>query len=310
MSLLDNDAAEPLIIETTDSPALHGQLQQDEHAPNAEMDELRSLILAPALREIDRLTERVATLEQSLLETRHRAGAVGEVLVEAVQARHGDNGADGELSDALRPDVELAIHRSSRDDASVMAEALYPVLGPAIRKMIASLFTLGDSDTFRVDQVLLTHRETGVLLSSYGRNPDELNEADIISGMLDAIGTFVEDAFDATEFDGLNDLRVGDVTVMVEWGPRAILALVVRGVVPSAFRNQVRMHLEQIHASYQFELEHFRGDVTPFNGLVAGLETLQRSSGKGAGTSSRRRLAIAAAVLAAIIAVVVLVIVL
>lgn len=273
---------------------------------DANLDELRTLITAPVLEELEVLRERVRVLEAQLLESHERANVVSEVLVEAAKRRrvvHPD--ADGEFSDAIRPEVELAIHRSSRADVDVMADALYPVLGPAMRKMIASLFTQGDAKSFTVERVILMHRVTALPLVQHVAPGVSDGDSDVISGMLDAIRSFVEDAFEAPQSDGLNDLRVGDINVLVEWGPLAVLAIVCRGVVPGEFRLEARSLLERLHVSHGAELARFAGDDAPFRPLEAELSELEL-----AGASHARQRNFPMAAFAIVILVVIVVIVL
>lgn len=227
----------------------------------SDLEQLRALIVRPLQDEVVALQNRVHALEQSLLEVEHRAGAVGEVLTEAAQRRRLDHPEpDPVFSEAIRPEVELAIHQSSRTDVTVMASALYPVLGPAIRKMIAGLFSPDGQTSFSVDRVLLFDRHTGLPMQQHVAPGVDGEDADVISGMLDAIRSFVEDAFDQSEIDGLNDMRVGEISVLVEWGPAAGLAVVTRGIVPEDFRQRVRVQLEEIHRVHGERLAGFSGD--------------------------------------------------
>ena len=193
----------------------------------AQLETVRTVLFGTERDELIDLRARVTKLEQLLLEQQDRADAVGEILVDAVRTTERST---PELGGALRPEVEYAIRDSAFSDSSVLAEALYPVMGPAMRKMIANLFSSDSAQsgrTFSVDQVMLIHRESGVLLAAAAGSDEDLQEADIVSGMLDAVRMFVQDAFDKPDHDGLQDLRVGDTSVLVEWGPEAVLASVV-----------------------------------------------------------------------------------
>jgi len=241
------------------------------------LDPLRELLLgddrdevAKLQARIDELDKTVAQLEKLVAETEDRARAVGEVLVDAIE-----NPESSQLGQALKPSLEHAVHVSARDDSSVLATALYPVMGPALRKMIAELFTFGDRSSggpFHVEQVLLIERTTGLLLAS--STSEARNDADIVSGMLDAIRMFVQDAFDTTEHDGLRDLRVGDTSVLVEWGPQAVLASVTRGVPTEEYRTATAKVLEEIHFTHSTQLESFNGNVDPFNDVVPLLDNM------------------------------------
>lgn len=241
--------------------------------PDAQLEQVRAVLMGSERAELEYLREqvarlepmeeRVAALERQLLDTEGRSAAVQEVLISAVE---GTDRSGAELGPVLKPDIEHGLYVSARDDSGVLADALYPVLGPAIRKMIANMFSPneGGGQSFRVEQVLLIDRTSGLLLAAAARDEDDLEDADVVSGMLDAIRLFVQDAFDTPDHDGLQDLRVGDTSVLVEWGPSAVLASVVRGIPTENYRSRSASTLEQIHIDHAGDFAEFSGDVTPF----------------------------------------------
>ena len=58
--------------------------------------------------------------------------------------------------------------------------------------------------------------------------------------------------------------RVGEHTVHVEAGPRALIAGVIRGQCPDAVPQRLASTLEQIHLEYAASLTDFEGDAAPF----------------------------------------------
>lgn len=223
------------------------------------LDEVRGVLFRQEHAEIEilrgelrHMTARVQALESLLIESVDRAQAVGNVLPAAFDESANDQ---ERLSLAMKPAAVRAIHHSAREESDELAVALYPVLGPAVRKMIANLLSFGppDGGTFVVEQVLLIERQSGLLLAATAVD-GRTEEADIISGMLDAIRSFVQDAFDTPEHDGLQDLRVGNVSVLVEWGPRAVLASVVRGVPDDDYRARAAELLERLHRDFDGQL--------------------------------------------------------
>ena len=107
---------------------------------------------------------------------------------------------------------------------------------------------------YRVDQVFLIHRETGLLLQHVSSDIRAGQDADQISAMLTAITDFVRDSFATEAGDTLDALRVGDLAVSVEEGPHAILACVVRGSVPYSVRSVFQNALESVHMQLGAEL--------------------------------------------------------
>jgi len=134
-----------------------------------------------------------------------------------------------------------------------------------------------------------------------------LEDADVISGMIDAIRRFVQEAFDADDHDGLRDLRVGDTSVLVEWGPQCVLASVVRGVPDDQFRDRTAELLERLHLQYAPDLDTFSGDLAPFESASLDLSSLhgdtveRAAAGSSSGTFHGRGRVLALVVFAALI---------
>src|SRR5688572_1886031 len=259
--------------------------------PTPDLDELRELILGAARR---RLEEPERRLDAAGL-TREE---LAELLPEAIALR---TGRHRQLARALAPPVESAIGESVRRNPRPIATAIFPVLGPAIRKAIAEALAglvssinravehslsprglrwrleswrtgvpygqivLRHALVYRVEQVFLIDGDTGLLLS-HAVAPDlAASDADLISGMLTAIRDFVADSFSRErDVGGLRRFSVGELTVLVEQGPRALLAAVVRGEAPDSLLPQLQDTLETIHLQFAGALAGFDGDTAPF----------------------------------------------
>jgi OOP family OmpA-OmpF porin len=266
----------------------------EESSPNGSgsFEELRHLILAPEQETLGRLNERI---ENPALRTEDVSG----VVAEAIQRRRQQGGADA-LSDALAPTIETALRESVRKDPGTLADALFPVMGPAIRRSILETlrsfldsfnqildqslswqglkwrveamrtgrsFTevaLLHSLVFRVEQVFLIHKKTGLPLGHAVAQAVAMQDPSLVSGMLSAIQDFVRDSFHTGQGQGVNRMNVGDLDVWVESGPYAILAAVIRGVAPRTLHERMAEMLEHIHAEYAAPLDRFDGDTAPF----------------------------------------------
>jgi OOP family OmpA-OmpF porin len=120
--------------------------------------------------------------------------------------------------------------------------------------------------------------------------------------MLTAIRDFVHDSFGGRPGLTLDGLRVGDLTVYIAQGPRAILAGVVRGTPPRELRVSVEEALEAIHFQHAADLESFQGDAAPFEAARPILEGLLSSGYRPArkGVSYGRWIVLGVIALAAI----------
>lgn len=263
-----------------------------------QLTELRSLIVGPEQREL-------LALQARLLDPETQLRDVSRVLPDAILRR----GGDAELTHALTPFIEKGVTASVRRDPAPLAEALFPVMGPAIRKaighalagMLESLnrtvehslswravqwrwtaFKTGKPFAevvllhtlqYRVEQVFLVHAETGLLLQHVSADPSAGRDADQISAMLTAIRDFVRDSFRTGSGDSLDAMRVGDLTVIVEPGPHAFLAGVIRGTPPHDLQSVFQDSLERVHANAWRELQAFQGDSAPFERVRHTLES-------------------------------------
>lgn len=273
-------------------------------APGAdELEELRRLLLVAEEAQVSRIQQRLDDPEI-------HAEDVSHVLPEAFLLR---SAKDEDLTRALQPTVEKAIVTSVRRDPQTLVDALFPVMGPAIRKAIASALasmvesfsqTLEHSFSvrgmkwrleawrtgkplaevillrtlvYRVEQIFLIHRESGLLLQHVSASASGVQDADMVSGMLTAIRDFVHDSFGGREGDSLDAFQVGEFSVWIEPGPLATLAAVIRGNAPKGLRAVFTEAIERIHAEQGTALREFEGDAAPFERSRPHLEACLRA---------------------------------
>jgi outer membrane protein OmpA-like peptidoglycan-associated protein len=254
-----------------------------------EMTELRQLLLKQEQAQIVQLQER---LDNPAVYARE----VSKILPDALALRPPN---DVQLSKALAPTVEEAISASVKRNPQRLVSAIFPLMGPAIRRSIANAFAemvqslnktleyslswrglrwrlealrsgksfaevvLSHTLLYRVEQVFLIHKSTGLLLQHVAVG-SEHQDADLVSGMLTAIQDFVHDSLGTEKYDSLESLRVGGLNIWVEQGQHAVLASVIRGAAPSGLRVVMQETLDSIHVQFDPELEAFDGDTGPF----------------------------------------------
>ena len=279
----------------------------------AEFDALRRLLVGPE-------QSRLAELSDELRAHEITTDELAEKLPEAIALR---GSRDDQLGKSLGPTIETALRESIRRDPQEMAAAIFPVLGPAIRKSIAETMSslvrsinkaveqslsiegmrwrveswrtgvpypeivIKHALVYRVEQAFLIHTETGLLLEHVSAPELNVPDADLISGMLSAIQDFVRDSFSPGEGGTLRTFSVGDHTVQVEPGPRALLAIVIRGQAPSELLRKQQDALETLHLEFASQLAEFNGDATPFlpsrpvlEGCLETVLTTGKSKGK------------------------------
>lgn len=241
------------------------------------------------------------------------------------------------LADA--PKIEDALQAAVRRNPRSLADAIFPIMGPAIRKAIATTLAelvqslnqalehsltirglswrlealrtgkpfaevvLRHTLLYRVEQLFLIHRETGLLLQHVMAPAIASQSPDMVSGMLTAIQDFVRDSFGGGK-ESLESLQVGDMTVWVEQGSDAVLAAVIRGTPPSGFRSHLGDTMALVQAQMGADLAAFAGDAEPFEAVRPDLEELLLEQAASHARPGRSRAAlIAAAVLGLVIVV-------
>ena len=254
------------------------------------LQELRALILDP-----DR--ERIRAIERKLASPALHVEDVAKVLPEAITRRAA---SDERLGAALGPVVGEAIKASVRRDPQPLVDAIFPVMGPAIRRAISNALgelvqslnttlehtvslrglawrweamrtgksfgevVLSHSLLFRVEQLFVIHRESGLLIEHRTAPGVQALAPDLVASMMTALRDFARDSFSVSEQQGLDSLALGDLTVWAESGPGAILAAVIRGQPPLALRETMQQALEEVHLAHADEIERFGATGVPF----------------------------------------------
>ncbi|MEP7340857.1 MAG: OmpA family protein [Acidobacteriota bacterium] len=287
-----------------DAPIPDGQRPAE--APLDELEELRRLLVEPEQLKIGNILER-------LNNPRVRARELSRPLPEAIRLR---NAQDDALSEALTPTIVKAFQSSIKSDPKPVAEAISPLMGPAIRRAISVALSgmvqsfdqalkhsfslqglkwriealrtgkrfaevvLLHTLLYRVEQVFLIHKQTGLLLQHVAADATLTQDADIVSGMLTAIqvaiGNFARDSFGGSGRQGedqIDSLDMGDREVWFETGPSAVLAIVINGQATETLRGDVfAPALEAIQIEQRDDLAAFNGDSAAFENSRRHLE--------------------------------------
>ena len=255
-----------------------------------EFSELRSLLLGVEPTKLNELYQRLEN-------TDIQAGDISRLLPEAIVLR---TMQDKELGEAIVPTIEQAIQSSVKQDLNILSTAIFPIVGPAIRKAVSTVLdemvqslnqalehslsvqsfkwrlearqtgkafaevVLLRSLVYQVEQVFLIHKETGLLLQHIVTGQTTLQDPALISAMLTAIQDFVKDSFGAPKDDNIQSLQFGELTIWIEQGPKAVIAGIIRGNAPQELRAVFQQAIEKIHLRLGRELNDFQGETTPF----------------------------------------------
>lgn len=256
--------------------------------PDPQMQVLRDLLLGKD-------GEHVKNHVQS-----HAREVVGNVVIEALSDRQK---ADEGLSRLLLPTVEKSVQASIRNHSDEFVGHLYPLVGRLVRKSVTaflseflektnqllensltpkgiswrikawhngvsfSQYVASQTFVFRIEQVLLIHRETGILLNSVSHNEHQVADVDAVSGMLTAINDFVADSFSSAATHSEQNLAVvktDDFSLVIKRGPKLMLVAAVTGNIPQSISTKFQVTNEQIHSLYSKEIAEFEGNTLAF----------------------------------------------
>ncbi|MDZ4700420.1 MAG: OmpA family protein [Rhodothermales bacterium] len=258
-----------------------------------EVEELRRLLLAPEQYQLMQLHRRLDELEAP----DSQLGAVAKYLPEAVaiNARKGDK-----LAKALAQTFSRTLDVAVQQDTETLIDGISPLMVPALKRGIKESFrstrnavkwalqygvslngikwqyeairtkrsfsevVLSHTLRYRVEQVFLIHRISGLPLQHVVADSVKAQDGSLVSSMLTAIQDFVQDSFGTRAEEGLATLQVGELTVWIEQGPKAILAAVVRGTPEPDLRRVLKDTARSIHLQFNAALTFFDGDITPF----------------------------------------------
>lgn len=265
-------------------------MNEDKVAENtiiSEFDDLVSLLTQEQREKLGDLNNRFNDPE--LL-----ANRVKDVLPEAIARRGKD---DKVLAQILAPIVEEIIESSAQKDPETVAERLLPAIRRSVKLIVRDTFSdfitslnqvldhslnfnwrieawrtgrpfgeivLSKTLVYRVEQVFLIHKETGVLLNQVIIESEEARDGDLISSMLTAIQDFVRDSFKVDQSEILNNFQMGDLSVLIEQDDDVIVAAVVRGIVPTELDDDLQRTASLLQMRFRQELKNFTGDTLLF----------------------------------------------
>ncbi len=286
-------------------PDLHEPTTSAAPLPNGNLEELQELLLRDERKRLDELEAHPRNL---LVD----ATAVANVLPEAIRQRSSTK-QDQHLEKSLERIIGKTFARAITESPGFIADAISPVMMPAIQRAIKTTVlgmmramdkslswrgitwhweawrtgksfaevALSHTMKYEVQRVFLFFKEDGIHLGDVHRSgipPFEPGHEDLISSMFSSIKTavqkFAQDEFQASENASMEEFKIGnDLTVLIEQGPKAVLAAVVRGVPPPSLRIALKDELDSIHFELNEALQNFRGDKKAFEAARPHLES-------------------------------------
>ena len=278
----------------------------------SDLDNLRKLLLGSEYQDL-------LKLQREFSDHSHTSDKISQVISEAIAIR---SKQDNSISTALVPSVEDAIRVSAKRDPKQLANALFPVMGPAIREAVSETFAsmmqqmnklmensfsarsvkwridafrtkrsfaevmLTETFVYQVEQVFLIHRESSLLIKHLTSTNAIVKDPDMVSGMLTAVTDFVKDSFVVDRQQNVKSIKFGQLNLLFEAGPHAVIVAAVRGLIPSNLQISMREQLEELHRQYASKLEVYDGNAEQFPDTYEYLEKCLLSEKKNEADAS------------------------
>lgn len=244
-----------------------------------EYDRLRQLLLQPE-------RERLDALDTSMQRTSARFGEIPDVIAEDIERslREGEASRLSEaLAEATTGSLEIAVRRRPQS----VVNAVYPVIGPAIRRSLGEAMrdmaddldravvdilslrslrwrleawrsglpyaqvVLRHTTRYRVEHLYLIEAGSGMLLGHVAASGLPDLDADAIAGMFTAIDHFVRDSVSVGGTEGgIGSATVGDYRLVVSAAPDAQLVAFVRGLPSRDFKARLDELNEELHVRH------------------------------------------------------------
>ncbi|MFT5194115.1 MAG: hypothetical protein ACI9EW_000839 [Cellvibrionaceae bacterium] len=269
------------------------------------------------------ITQHMSEITQNAVETQRSkmAQALSPIIGEAT--RYQILNSREEMVEALYPIVGAAVVRAVSEAIRDLTRRIDSQIRPAnsgrveqtiinrIRGIDPGELALRNALPFEINQIFLIQHDSGLVLEFINQKSDAVTDHDLISSMLTAIRSFVNDSFSPGENDDeLHEVTFGDERIILESGTTAYIAAVISGSEPEGFRSLLRTLVNELHIQYKEELRDFDGDrstLPDFTSLIN--QFVQDSTGnglnggieKGAKPSQNRLFRIAAVLFAALL---------
>jgi len=280
-----------------------------------DLDQLKELLFGAEKEALDSIAERVGRREVRTVD-------VADILPEAIHQSHKK---DSELVESLTEPVGECLQKAFRDEPEVYGDALYPVMGPAIRKSIMHAlrtfsqqineavehsvspkglkwrwqasragvpfgeYILQRTLRYRVEQAYLISRENGLLVGHVHHEASKIKDSDAVSAMFTAIQDFVKESFSPDRTGRLESADMGEFTLWAVHGPHALLVCVIRGVPPKSLRADLSAVLERIHFRYGDAIRQYKGDTSSIPDVESELERCLRFEAREEQKETRKR---------------------
>jgi len=263
-----------------------------------EYSKLKSLLVSEEHEQIEELQR---NLELLLKESRDPEKIIEKILplINPIFSQTLKN-SQKEFIPIFSPLISLSIKDQVKNERDNIVDALYPVMGSMISKFVAEAFKdimieinskvqltfsfamiqrkimskikgipeaelllQNSAFLFKVQNVFLIHKESGILISEHSLSGQEAIEPDMVASMLTAIKSFANDWISKnSDYLELNEIEFGNYKIRLEVAGCCYLAIVLTGDANKNLQQTISSTLEYFVTAYASEISNFDGDVS------------------------------------------------
>ena len=255
---------------------------------------LKDILFADEHEFEKKLAQRIELLEQTVHEREKLSEKVDPII--AFQLKEFQES----MPETLGPTITETLRKEIKINKDVVVDALYPILGKMIKKYVAqemkllsdkmnsqlSFFSLGkrkfrsifsgkkeealimnDLAIAKIQQVLLIEKDSGILKASYSLS--KTMDEEMVSGMLTAIKSFVEDAFSQRNQE-LELIEYELYQIHIQSFATHYIAVVISGNYALSAKNKLQDVIFEFYNSFMamnvdlvFDTENSKKSIVP-----------------------------------------------
>lgn len=303
------------ILNESPAPVEQGEdAPQPEPSADSPLEDLRHILLRHQAEKVERLESDLERLEHQISDAGALVRLIAPVLGEAIRLKIRE--ARDEMIEALYPIIGKVVQRAVTEAVADLARSLDAQVKSSFDFRLAwwrlrarlsgaseAQIRLRELLPFTVTDVLLIHRETGLLLVHIPGESSKTSDTDLFSGMLTAIRDFSQDTLGDHGQAGLGEIGYGDQSILIETAQQAYLAVIINGIAPPQFRAEMRERLIEVEHSHAQELRAYQGNAARLGSVQHSLSPLMATAApRKLSASQKRFLAGALAALAILLA--------
>ncbi|MFS4492664.1 cell envelope biogenesis protein OmpA [Maribacter sp. 2308TA10-17] len=255
---------------------------------------LKDILFADEHEFEEKISQRIELLEQTIHEREKLSEKVDPIIAFQLDE------FKESIPETLGPTITETLRKEIKINKDVVVDALYPILGKMIKKYVAqemkllsekmnsqlsflsvgkrkfrSVFSgkkeeelmMNDLSNAHIQQVLLIEKDSGILKSSYSRS--KTMDEEMVSGMLTAIKSFVEDAFNQRNQE-LESIEYELYEIHLQSFATHYIAVVISGNYTLSAKNKLQDIIFDFYNSFMamnldlvFETKNAKKSIVP-----------------------------------------------